>query len=58
MTRSRQTRSKIDLDLLSADELWDLHEKLTETLRAKLKAQQKVLEQRLAQIDARPRIKK
>jgi hypothetical protein len=51
------TRSKINLNSLSADELWDLHEKLTETLRAKLKAQQKVLEQRLAQIDAKPRIK-
>ena len=48
---------EIDLELLSADELWDLHEKLTKTLKAKLKAQQKVLEQRLAQIDAGPRIK-
>jgi hypothetical protein len=51
------TRSKINLESLSADELWDLHQKVTETLRAKLKAQQKVLEQRLAQINARPRIK-
>jgi hypothetical protein len=57
MIRSRQTRSKIDLDSFSADELWDLHQKVTETLRAKLKAQQKVLQQRLAQINARPRTK-
>jgi hypothetical protein len=51
------TRSKIDFESLSADELWDLHERLTKTLKAKLKAQQKVLEQRLAKINAGPRVK-
>ena len=50
-------RSKIDLELLSTDELWELHHKVSAMLKTKIKAQSKVIEQRLAQINARVRDK-
>lgn len=50
-------RSKTDLELLSIDELWELHQKVLGTLRAKIKAQQTVLEQRLEKLNARLRVK-
>jgi hypothetical protein len=51
------TRSKIDLESLSTDELWELHHKVSAMLKTKIKAQTKVLEWRLAQINARLRDK-
>jgi hypothetical protein len=45
-------RSKNDLELLSINELWELHQKVLATLRAKIKAQTKMLEQRLKQVNA------
>ena len=48
-------RSKNDLELLSINELWELHQKVLATLRAKIKAQTKMLEQRLKQVNARLR---
>ncbi|MGB6400401.1 MAG: hypothetical protein WBF73_32655 [Bradyrhizobium sp.] len=50
-------RSKNDLELLSINELWELHQKVLATLRAKIKAQTKMLEQRLKQVNARLRDK-
>jgi hypothetical protein len=50
-------RSKTDLESLSIDELWELHQKVLGTLRAKIKAQQTVLEQRLEKLNARLRVK-
>jgi hypothetical protein len=51
------TRSKIDLESLSADELWDLHQKIKATLEAKIEAQKKVLEHQLVKLNARLRAK-
>ena len=51
------TRSKIELESLSTDELWELHHKVSAMLKIKIKAQTKVLEQRLALINARLRDK-
>lgn len=50
-------RSKNDLELLSINELWELHQKVLATLRAKIKAQTKMLEQRLKQVNVRLRDK-
>jgi hypothetical protein len=49
------TRS--DLEKLSDDELWDMHQKVTATLKAKITTQKKLLEHRLAQVNARLRVK-
>ena len=40
-----------DLEKLSTAELWVLHEKMTATLNAKISAEKKVLEDRLAQLN-------
>ena len=45
-----------DLDILSVDELWDMHQKITAMLKAKISAQKKVLEDRLAQLNGRFRV--
>ena len=50
-------RSKIDLESLSTDKLWELHDKVSAMLKRKIKARTKMLEQRLAQIKARLRYK-
>jgi len=42
-----------DLEMLSTEELWVLHEKVTTTLNAKIRAEKKVLEDRLAQLNGR-----
>ena len=42
-----------DLEMLSTEELWVLHEKVATTLNAKIRAQKKVLEDRLAQLNGR-----
>ncbi len=54
MTRSDR---EIDLESLSAEELWDMQRKVTAILKAKIAAQKKVLEHRLAQVNARLRVK-
>jgi hypothetical protein len=53
----RRSDREIDLELLSADELWDMHQKVTAMLTAKIKAQKKVLEHRLVQVNAQLRVK-
>jgi DNA-binding protein H-NS len=40
-----------ELELLSTEELWVLHEKITATLNAKISAEKKVIEDRLAQLN-------
>jgi DNA-binding protein H-NS len=40
-----------DLEMLSSEELWVLHEKVATTLIAKIRAEKKVLEERLAQLN-------
>ena len=50
-------RSKIDLESLSTDKLWELHDKVSAMLKRKIKARTKMLEQRLARIKARLRDK-
>jgi DNA-binding protein H-NS len=45
-----------DLEILSADELWVLHEKITATLNAMISAEKKVLEDRLSQLNGRFRV--
>ena len=45
-----------DLEILSADELWDMYHKITAMLQAKISAQRKVLEDQLAQLNGRFRV--
>jgi hypothetical protein len=45
-----------DLEILPTEELWTLHQKATATLTAKIIAEKKVLEDRLAQLNGRPRV--
>jgi DNA-binding protein H-NS len=45
-----------DLEMLSTEELWVLHEKVATTLNAKIGAEKKVLEDRLAQLNGRFRV--
>jgi DNA-binding protein H-NS len=47
---------RLDLEMLSTEELWVLHEKLATTLNAKIRAEKKVLEDRLAQLNGRFRV--
>jgi hypothetical protein len=54
MTRSD---CEIDLESLSAEELWDMHRKVTAILKAKITAQKKVLEHRLTRVNPRLRVK-
>ena len=45
------------LSYCQLDELWDMHQKVTAMLTAKIKAQKKVLEHRLVQVNAQLRVK-
>ena len=45
-----------NLEILSTEELWVLHEKVAATLNAKIVAEKKVLEDRLAQLNGRFRV--
>jgi DNA-binding protein H-NS len=45
-----------NLEILSTEELWILHEKVAATLNAKIVAEKKVLEDRLAQLNGRFRV--
>jgi DNA-binding protein H-NS len=45
-----------DLEILSIEELEVLHQKMTVTLRAKISAEKKVLEDRLSQLNGRFRV--
>jgi DNA-binding protein H-NS len=45
-----------DLEILSTEELWVLHEKVAATLTAKIIAEKKVLEDRLSQLNGRFRV--
>ena len=40
-----------DVEILSTEELWVLHQKITATLNAKISAEKKVIEDRLAQLN-------
>jgi DNA-binding protein H-NS len=44
-------------EILPSDELWVLHQKITATLKAKISAEKKVLEDRLSQLNGRFRAK-
>jgi DNA-binding protein H-NS len=46
-----------DLEILSIEELEVLHQNMTATLRAKISAEKKVLEDRLSQLNGRFRVK-
>jgi hypothetical protein len=43
-------------EILSTEELWVLHEKVAATLKAKIIAEKKVLEDRLSQLNGRFRV--
>jgi DNA-binding protein H-NS len=45
-----------DVEILSTEELWVLHQKITATLKAKIIAENKVLEDRLSQLIGRFRV--
>jgi DNA-binding protein H-NS len=45
-----------DVEILSTEELWILHQKVTTTLKAKIIAEKKVLEDRLSQLNGRFRV--
>jgi len=45
-----------NLEILSTEELWVLHQKVTTTLKAKIIAEKKVLEDRLSQLNGRFRV--
>jgi hypothetical protein len=45
-----------DVEILSTEELWVLHQKVTTTLKAKIIAEKKVLEDRLSQLNRRFRV--
>jgi DNA-binding protein H-NS len=45
-----------DLEKLSTEELWVLHDKVTATLKAKIIAEKNVLEDRLSQLKGRFRV--
>jgi hypothetical protein len=45
-----------DVEILSTEELWVLHQKVTATLKAKIIAEKKVLEDRLSQLNGRFRV--
>jgi DNA-binding protein H-NS len=45
-----------EIELLSTEELWVLHQKVTATLKAKIIAENKVLEDRLLQLSGRLRL--
>jgi hypothetical protein len=47
-----------DVELLSTEELWVLHRKVTTTLKAKIIAEKKVLEDRLSRLNARFRVER
>jgi DNA-binding protein H-NS len=51
MKRSELELKRSELELLSTEELWVLHEKITATLNAKISAEKKVIEDRLAQLN-------
>src|SRR5438105_12609357 len=42
------------LEILSTEELWALHDRVTATLTARINAEKKVLEDRLAKLNGRP----
>ncbi len=42
------------LEILSTEELWALHDRVTATLTARINAERKVLEDRLAKLNGRP----
>jgi len=42
-----------NLEILSTEELWVLHDKVTATLKAKIIAEKNVLEDRLSQLNGR-----
>ena len=44
---------KPNLESMSLDELWQLHEELNELLSVRLNAEKRALEKRLAQLSAR-----
>jgi DNA-binding protein H-NS len=41
---------KLDLDAMSVDEMWQLHEEISRVLSVRLKAEKRELEKRLAQL--------
>jgi hypothetical protein len=45
--KKHPTKTVQDLNLMSIDELWDLHQKVAATLVAKLTAEKEVIEDRL-----------
>ena len=45
-----------DVEILSTEELWVLHQRVTATLKAKIIAENKVLEDRLSQLIGRFRV--
>ena len=45
-----------DLEIMSSEELWVLHQKVMATFTAKIIAQKKVLEDRLSQLNGRFRV--
>src|SRR5205823_3754194 len=45
-----------NIEILSTEELWVLHEKVAATLKAKIIAEKKVLEDRLSQLNGRFRV--
>ena len=45
-----------DVEIMSTEELWALHLKVTMTLRAKIIAEKKVLEDRLSRLNGRFRV--
>ena len=47
---------EIDIEILSTEQLWILHQKVTTTLKAMIIAETKVLEDRLSQLDGRFRV--
>ena len=47
---------RCDVEILSTEELWILHQKVTATLKAKIIAENKVLEDRLSQLIGRFRV--
>jgi DNA-binding protein H-NS len=45
-----------NLEILSTEELWVLHQKIAATLKTKINAEKKVLEDRLSQLNGRLRV--
>jgi hypothetical protein len=47
---------EVDIELLSTEQLWVLHQKVTTMLKAMIIAETKVLEDRLSQLNGRFRV--